>query len=322
MLAAVLHGINQKIVLEDRPPLIPAAGHSVVKVQFAALNHRDLWIQQGQYAGLKYPIVLGSDGMGIFEGKKVIIQPGMDWGDHEAFQSRNYRILGLPDDGTFATEVHIPTSNIFTKPEHLSDEEAAALPLAGLTAFRAVFIKAQVEPGDSVLITGIGGGVATLAMQMALAAGADVYVTSGSNEKIQQAMALGAKGGVNYHDTTWPQTLKKLSGGIHKVIDGAAGRSLGLAIECLQPGGVAVNYGGTTGPIEIIPQRLFWNQATLKGTTMGSNRDFAAMLEFVDEHRIRPIVARVFPFDQVNEAFAYLKNTSQFGKVVLSLPTA
>lgn len=321
MLAAVLHGMNQEISLEERPSLIPAPDHTVVSVQFAAMNHRDLWIQKGQYAGLKYPIILGSDGMGTVEGKQAIILPGMDWGDHEAYQSRTYRILGLPDDGTFAEEVLVPTGNLFPKPDHLSDEEAAALPLAGLTAYRATFVKAEVQPGESVLITGIGGGVATLAMQMALAGGANVYVTSGSSEKIEQAMRMGAQGGVNYQDESWPQALKKMSGGIHKIVDGAAGRSLGLAIECLLPGGIAVNYGGTTGPIEIIPQRLFWNQVTLKGTTMGSKSDFAAMLSFVGKHKIHPVIAGVFPLDKINEAFAFLKSTAQFGKVVLAIPS-
>ena len=184
MIAAVLHGIGEPIQIEERTSLHASPGHQVVRLKYAAINHRDLWIQQGKYAGLRFPIVLGSDGMGQVDQRDVLIQPGLDWGTHQTHQERSYRILGLPDDGTFATEVVVPQGNVFSVPGHLSPAEAAALPLAGLTAYRAVMVKAEVSSGEKVLVTGIGGGVATLAMQMALAQGAEVYVTSGSVETI------------------------------------------------------------------------------------------------------------------------------------------
>ena len=320
MIAAVLHGIGEPIQIEERTSLHASPGHQVVRLKYAAINHRDLWIQQGKYAGLRFPIVLGSDGMGQVDQRDVLIQPGLDWGTHQTHQERSYRILGLPDDGTFATEVVVPQGNVFSVPGHLSPEEAAALPLAGLTAYRAVMVKAEVSSGEKVLVTGIGGGVATLAMQMALAQGAEVYVTSGSVEKINQAKSMGVAEGFVYKNPEWSDQLKNMTGGIHKIIDGTGGQGFSEAIDCLSPGGIAVNYGGTAGDFTLAPRRLFWNQLTLKGTTMGTERDFADMLSFVHQHRIHPVVAAVFPLDQINEAFNFIRSRSQFGKVVLAIP--
>ena len=205
MKALVLNEIKQPLTLEERPDLQSVAGEVVVTLKAAALNRRDFWITRGMYPGIATPIVPGSDGAGVVtklgEGvdpawldRKAIINPGFDWGDSQSAQADEFTILGLPRDGTFATEVAVPVGQLHAKPEALDWEHAAALPLAGVTAYRAVFSQGGLKSGETVLITGIGGGVATFALQFAVAAGANVWVTSSSPEKIERAKALGAKG--------------------------------------------------------------------------------------------------------------------------------
>src|SRR5882724_6098242 len=204
MHALVITEKNRPIVVQERAALKADKGTAIVKIYAAALNHRDVWIQKGLYAGLKYPIIPGSDGAGVvvsgpeeWVGKEVIINPSIGWGSHATHQDQQtFEILGLPDDGTFAEYVKVPAANLFEKPEHLSFEEAAALPLAGVTAYRALFVRAQLRAKEKVLITGIGGGVAGSALKFAVAAGARVYVTSGNDEKIARAIAMGARAGV------------------------------------------------------------------------------------------------------------------------------
>ncbi len=200
MQALVLEGANQPLQLKEVPDPVAGPGEVVVKIEAVALNHRDLWIQKGQYAGLKFPIILGSDGCGVVEtcgegvdrvwqGREVIINPALDWGSRPEVQANEFRILGLPDDGTFAERVRVPVSQLVDKPLHLSAQQAAALPLAGLTAYRALFSRAGLRGGERVLITGVGGGAALFALQYAVAAGGKVFVTSGSDAKIAQAGA-------------------------------------------------------------------------------------------------------------------------------------
>ncbi len=171
MKALVLEAANEPLQLKDVPDPTPGPGEAVVALEAAALNHRDLWIQKGKYAGLKFPITPGSDGCGRVEavgegvdaawtGKEVIINPGLDWGDRPEAQGDHFRILGLPDDGTFAEKVLVPASALVAKPAHLDARRAAALPLAGLTGYRALFVRGAVRPGERVLVNGVGGGVA------------------------------------------------------------------------------------------------------------------------------------------------------------------
>lgn len=209
MKAIVLHGVKEPLILRDVPIPQLNSQEALVRIKAAAFNRRDWWIQQGQYAGLKFPIIPGSDGAGIVEsvgagvdstwvGKAVIINPSINWGANEAFQQKTSSILGLPEDGTFAEYVRVPVENLHEKPQHLSFAEAAALPLGGLTAYRSLFTRANLMAGEKVLIIGIGGGVASFALQFAMHAGASVYVTSGNPVKIEQAITLGAGGGVLY----------------------------------------------------------------------------------------------------------------------------
>lgn len=316
---------------QEVPDPRPGNGDVIVRVHAAALNHRDVWIQKGQYAGLKYPIVPGSDGSGVvmpgpdagaWAEKEVIINPALQWGKHAAYQDpADFRILGLPDDGTMAEYVRVPSSNLVRKPAHLSFEEAAALPLAGLTAYRALMTRAQVQRGETVLITGIGGGVALFAMQFALALGARVYVSSGSDAKLGRALGLGAVGGANYKNPGWVDALRGLSGGGFDVaIDGAAGDGMNDLMDLLSPGGRLVLYGATQGnPSAVVARRIFWKQLNILGSTMGSPEDFAAMVALVDQHKIRPVVDKVFPPGEGAAAFQRMDEGLQFGKIVVKM---
>lgn len=304
----------------------PATGEAVVALKAAALNHRDLWIKKGQYAGLKFPIIPGSDGAGVVvsggdsagfrPGDEVIINPSFDWGEDPPAQGAGFSILGLPRDGTLAEQIAVPAGQLATKPPHLSWTEAAALPLAGLTAYRALFSRAHLQAGERVLISGIGGGVAQFALQFAVAAGAEVWVTSSSAEKIAAAEQLGAKGGFNYTETDWA----KDAGGFQVIVDSAGGAGFDTLIDLAAPGGRIVFFGATRGnPPELVMRKVFFKQLSLLGTTMGSPDDWSAMLAFVTEHQIKPVVSQVFPLEEAASAFDLMEQGAQCGKIVLTL---
>lgn len=330
MKALRLSAINELSVVETAEPA-PVAGEATVRMKAAALNHRDVWIKHGQYAGLKFPAQLGSDGAGVVEsvgagvepewvGREVIINPSFGWGADEAAQGGEFSILGLPRDGTMAEVITVPAAQLACKPAHLSWTEAAALPLAGLTAYRAVFSRAKLRRGEKVLISGIGGGVALFALQFAVAQGAEVFVTSGSDEKIAQAIGLGAAGGFNYTHPGWAKTAahghaERL---FDVIVDSAGGEGFEALIDLAAPGGRVVFFGATRGNPPVLPMRkIFWRQLTLLGSTMGSPADWAAMTEFVAAHHIKPVVSEVFAFDRAADAFVLMEQGGQFGKIVV-----
>ena len=329
MKAVILKDKNEPLVWRDAEKPAPSNGEVLVNIKAAAFNHRDLWIQKGQYAGIRYPIILGSDGSGIVSelgngvidswlNKEVVINPGMNWGNDPNFHDRHFKILGLPDNGTFAEYVKVSAEYLYEKPAYLSFEEAASIPLAGLTAYRALFTRGQVKQGDKVLITGIGGGVALMVLKMALAIGADVYVTSGSDEKIERAVALGAKLGVNYKISSWYKLFQSAVEGLDVIIDSAAGDDFKHLIELANPGGKIVFYGGTQGPISTLnPQKIFWKHLSILGTTMGTQKEFAAMLSLFETHKIKPVIDEVFDMADAEKAIRKMDNGAQFGKIVL-----
>ena len=329
MKAVILKDKNEPLVWRDAEKPAPSNGEVLVNIKAAAFNHRDLWIQKGQYAGLRYPIILGSDGSGIVSelgdgvddswlNKEVIINPGMNWGNDPNFHDRHFKILGLPDNGTFADYVKVPAEYLYEKPAYLTFEEAASIPLAGLTAYRALFTRGQVKQGDKVLITGIGGGVALMVLKMALAAGAEVYVTSGSDEKIERAVALGAKLGVNYKMSGWYKLFQSAVEGFDIIIDSAAGDDFKHLVDLANPGGKIVFYGGTQGPITTLnPQKIFWKHLSILGTTMGTQAEFAAMLDLFLTYNIRPVIDEVFDMADAEKAIRRMDNAAQFGKIVL-----
>jgi len=332
MQAAVLTDLKQPIALHSQPDPVAQPDQAVVRLKAAAVNHRDLWIRLGQYAGIKVPSILGSDGAGVVEsvgspadaswvGREVIINPALDWGGDPRAQGPKFRILGLPDSGTFAGKIAIASANLAPKPAHLTWEQAAALPLAGLTAWRALFTRARLQAGEKVLITGIGGGAALFALQFAVAAGAQVWVTSSSADKIARAKALGAAGGVDYREAGWGAALQTAAGGLFDVIvDSAGGEGFGQLIEVTKSGGRLAFFGATRGnPPAFDMRRAFFRQINLLGTTMGSPADFAGMTAFVAQHGIVPTIDRVFPLAETEQALRHMEAAGQFGKIVLTI---
>ncbi|RYF78517.1 MAG: alcohol dehydrogenase, partial [Cytophagaceae bacterium] len=224
MKAIQLTALHQPLAVVDVPDPTPAHGEVVVDLKAAGLNHRDVFVQQGLYPGIVLPVLPGSDGAGIVsavgEGVdrswlncEVVINPGLNWGPNHVVNSPAFTILGMPTAGTFAEKIVIAQTNVYHKPTHLSFEEAAALPLAGLTAWRALMSRAGLsrQHPERVLVTGAGGGAALFALQFAVAAGAEVWVTSGSEAKLAKVKELGAKGGVSYKEADWHKTLLKLA---------------------------------------------------------------------------------------------------------------
>jgi len=320
MKALILKEVKQPLVLQERPSPKAGKGQVIVKLKAAALNRRDYWITQGLYPGIRCPVILGSDGAGTadLKQKEVIINPGYNWGERQEAQSSDFKILGMPDDGTFAEEIAVPKEQLFAKPEHLSWEQAAALPLAGLTAYRALFKQGRLQSSQTVVITGIGGGVACIALQFAVAAGATVIVTSSSQAKIDKALAAGATAGFLYAAEDYASQVNEQFGPVHLIVDSAGGDGYGELIDMVCPGGTIVNYGITTGPSANLELRtVYWKQLHLVGSTMGSPEDFAAMLDMVNKQKIEPVVDEVFALSEGNKAFEKMNVSSQFGKLVL-----
>jgi NADPH:quinone reductase-like Zn-dependent oxidoreductase len=301
----------------------------LVRVRAAALNRRDLFITQGLYPKLQLPVTLGSDAAGeiartsavfadLREGDEVVIDPMLGWGDDQrVWHAGHETILGMPRDGTFAQYVAVPAENVYPKPSRLSMDEAAAIPLGGLTAYRALFARGALQRGETVLITGVGGGVQTFALLFAKHAGARAIVTSSSDAKLERAKALGADLAINYVTAPeWSKTLRAET--IDLVIDSSGGETLRKALDVVRPGGRIVVYGGTKGDATIKMFPLFWKHVTILGTSMGSPRDFAAMLALFDG-TLRPVVDRVYPLRNAVEAFRRLENSDQFGKIVLGV---
>jgi zinc-binding alcohol dehydrogenase/oxidoreductase len=328
-------GPADNLRLEEVPDPQPGPQDAVVRLQAAALNHRDVRIRRGGYARapMRLPIILGSDGAGEvvaaggevdrgLVGRAVVINPSLDWGQDERAQGPNYRILGMPDDGTYAQLINIPASNVYPKPPALSFEEAAAIPLAALTAYRAVVTRARVQAGESVLVTGIGGGVSSFALQIAKTLGARVFVTSGSDEKLARARELGANGGANYRTQDWAKAIVELTSGDGPdvVIDSVGGETFATAVQILKPGGRIAFYGTTTGPAKDVDfSHIFWNQISLLGSTMGTGREFGEMLELYRDGGLRPVVDKVFPLADAAAAHRRMEEAGQFGKIVLRI---
>ncbi len=311
----------------------PAAGPGevVVALRTAALNRRDVFVRKG-IAPSPLPVIPGSDGAGtvravgdgvsgLAEGDAVIVYPALGWGGGEEAPAPGFRILGGPDDGTYAELVRLPAENVLPKPARLSWEEAAALPLGGLTAYRALVSRARMRPGETVLVLGIGGGVATIATMMARAAGCRVIVTSSSQEKLDRARDLGADGGVLYTQDDWVGAVRELTGGrgVDIVVD-SVGATWADSIAAVRPGGRVVAFGGTGGAkVELGVRAVTMGQVSLLGTTMGSPRDFAGLLAAVDAGGWAPVIDSVRPLAEVADAHRREEAGDHFGKLVLSI---
>jgi NADPH:quinone reductase-like Zn-dependent oxidoreductase len=331
MLLRKIGGPDQ-LKLEDVETPEPGSKEVVVGLQAAALNRRDLMVVQGRYPGMKLPAIPGSDGAGVvvavgdevnnvLTGDEVIINPGLNWGNDMNKKRADFTILGNPTDGTYAQYVKVPAENVYSKPSHLSWEEAAALPLAGLTAYRALVTKGGVKKGETVLIPGVGGGVATYLVQFAAALGAEVYVTSSKEEKIEKAKSFGATGGVNYTSDDWSEELEKLTGGIDLSIDSIGGEVFKTLVSLGKIGSRIVSFGATRGPVpNLLLPSMTVKEMSVIGSTMGSPKDFADMVKFVEEHKIHPILDKTFSVEEATEALLRMEKGENLGKIVLSIP--
>jgi NADPH:quinone reductase-like Zn-dependent oxidoreductase len=272
---------------------------------------------------MELPQILGADGAGVRRdtGEEVIVLPSLWWGDDERHPGPRFEILGDNTAGTHAELVAVPEENLVARPPHLSWQEAAALPLAGLTAYRALFTRGELRAGETVLVLGAGSGVSTMAISLAHIAGARVLVTSSSADKLAQAAELGAAGGVLYTDDDWPAQIAGLAGdGVDLVID-SVGSTWEQSLSVLAPAGRLVSFGATGGDRAAVAVRPFYfGQNTILGTTMGSPRDFAGLMELVAANPgWGPVVHASMPLEEAAAAHARMERREHFGKLVLSM---
>lgn len=326
MKACVIHkyGGIEELKIEDVHEPTPRPGDVLVKVHSASINHLDIWVRKGARGSeLKIPHIMGSDASGIVRetGEEVVLYPGISCGTCESCnrgeqtECTSFGIIGMSSPGIFAEYITVSKNNVSPKPSHMSFEEAAAFPLTFLTAWRMLMVKARLKPGETVLIHGIGGGVALASLILAKASGAKVIVTSSSDDKLSRAKKLGADYGINYK--TGDVASSK---GVDVVIDTVGTATWPLDFECVRKGGRIVLCGVTTGAdAEINLRTLYWKQISIFGSTMGSLGDFNAMLEFVNKNKLRPVVDSVWPLSEIQSATRKMDEGKQFGKIVIQL---
>lgn len=318
------HGGPDVLECTDHPDPVPGPGQVVVGLRAAALNWHDCLLRQGAYPAYPVPIVPGSDGAGVRRdtGEEVLILPSLRWGADERAPGPDWEILGDKTDGTYAELVCVPEECVFPKPAGWSWQEAAALPLAGLTAQRALFSRGGLKPGETVLILGAGGGVATIAISLAHAAGARVLVTSSADEKIAHAVSLGATGGVRYDRDGWVEEVRAQAGvdGIDLVVD-SVGSTWAEALTALRPGGRLVSFGATgSAEAQVDVRRFYFSQQTVLGSTMGSPRDFADLLAAIAAGPSwRPAIDSAWPLAEAAAAHAAMERREHTGKLVLEI---
>ncbi|MGD1148555.1 MAG: zinc-binding dehydrogenase [Thermoanaerobaculaceae bacterium] len=334
------HGDPGNLVLDQRPEPQPGRDEVVVRLRASALNHLDLFVLRG-LPGV--PVVLphigGADGAGTVAalgdgvagwkiGAEVVLNPGLWCGTCEACRRGEeslcpgFRLLGEHVDGTFAEYVKVPATSLAPRPSHLSWHESAAFGLTFLTAWRMLMTRARLEKGESVLIHGIGGGVALAALAFGKLAGATVFVTSSSEEKLVRAREMGADHTINYTSADVVGEIRRLTDrrGVDVVVETVGQATWMASLRCAAKGGRIVTCGATSGPNPPEEVRLiFWNQLSILGSTMGGRRDWEAMVRAVELGHLRPVLDRVLPLDRGREAYERLAGAAQLGKIVLDI---
>jgi zinc-binding alcohol dehydrogenase/oxidoreductase len=297
-------------------------GWVTVALRASALNWHDVLVRQGCY-GSPLPHVIGADGAGVRTdtGDDVVVLPSLSWGDTDQAPSDAWEILGDHIPGTYAELVSVPADSLAAKPAGFSWAEAAALPLVGVTTYRALFVRGRLRAGESMLVIGAGGGIATMAIALAVAAGAGIIVTSSSAGIIEHAVYAGARGGVIHNEAGWPEHARAMSpdnAGFDLILDPVGRWS--ESVRALRPGGRLVVLGANAAQTARMEIRSFYfGQFDLLGTTMGSRRDFDGLLDMFDRCSVRaPVIDREFPLDRAAEAHEYLERGRTFGKCVLS----
>ncbi|HDQ73571.1 MAG TPA: alcohol dehydrogenase [Chloroflexi bacterium] len=333
------HGGLDQLQYADVPDPEPSPGEALVRVRACALNHLDVWIREG-WPGLKLemPHWTGADvagevatlGDGVDDwqvGQRVVVDPGITTvedvftrrGEHSL--SPGYVILGEDVRGGQAEYVSVPASNLMAMPKDWDFVQAAASLLVGLTAWRMLIHRAELRAGESVLIVGAGGGVNSMAIQIAKLAGATVYALTSTGEKMEKARQLGADVVLNYReDPTWSKTLYKMTDrrGVDVVVDNVGQATLTQSMRAAARGARIVIVGNTSGPkTEIDVRYIFGKQISLIGSTMGTHQDFRDVMALVWAGKLKPVVDRVMDLSEGRAAFEILERGEQFGKIVL-----
>jgi zinc-binding alcohol dehydrogenase/oxidoreductase len=301
---------------EDAPDPRPGADDVLVELRAASLNHLDVWIRRG-LPSVPKPRILGADGAGLIAGtdERVVINPGLE-------QDGRITVLGEHRDGTHAELVAVPRGSVHPIPDGLTFEQAAAFPLVFETAYRMLVTKARLEPGEWVLIWGIGSGVATAALAIAKALGAQVVVTSSSDGKLERARELGADETLNHETADVPARVRELtSGGAHVVVEHVGEATWARTLAAARFGGRIVVCGATSGPNPPAAlHRIWWRELSILGSTMGTPADFRGAYDLIAAGSARPVVDRVYPLAEARAAHERLERGDQFGKIVLSIP--
>jgi NADPH:quinone reductase-like Zn-dependent oxidoreductase len=308
---------------EDVPDPEPREGEVLIALRAASLNHLDLWLRKG-LPSVPKPRILGADGAGVVvagegyaEGERVVINPGLE---HDGRIS----VVGEHFDGTHAELIALPRAQVYPIPAGLSFEEAAAFPLVFETAYRMLVTRAGLREGETVFVWGIGGGVATAALEIAKALGARVIVTSSSDDKLAQARELGADERINHDSDDVKARVKELTGGrgADVVVEHVGEATWRTSLDVAAQGGRIVVCGATTGPNPPAGlHRVWWKQLSILGSTMGTKDDFEGAYALVADRRARPVVDSVFPLAEARAAHERLEAGEQLGKVVLRIPS-
>jgi zinc-binding alcohol dehydrogenase/oxidoreductase len=302
---------------EDVPDPLPGDGEVLVELRAASLNHLDLWLRQG-LPSVPKPRILGADGAGVIAGtgERVVINPGLA---HEG----GVHVLGEHRDGTHAELVAVPRSAVHPIPAGLSFEEAAAFPLVFETAYRMLVTKAALQPGEWVLIWGIGSGVATAALAIAKALGANAVVTSSSEAKLARARELGADATVDHGTEDVPARVRELSGGgAHVVVEHVGEATWARSLASARTGGRIVVCGATSGPNPPAAlHRIWWRELEIYGSTMGTPADFKGAYDLIAAGKARPVIDSVFPLAEARAAHERMERGDQLGKIVLRIPS-
>ncbi len=333
------HGAPEVLEYTDVPEPSFRENEVVVEGKACALNHLDIFVRTGM-PGIEIPLphILGCDVAGVVRdvgelvtwvkpGDEVMVQPGVSCGHCEACLSgrdnmcREYDIVGYRRDGGYAERVVVPGVNIIPKPSGLSWEEAASLPLVTVTAWHMLVTRANVQPGEDVLVHAAGSGVGSVAIQIAKLRGARVITTASSDDKLAKARELGADETVNYTRDDWPKEVRRLTDrkGVDVVVEHTGAATWAGSISALKNNGRLVTCGATSGfDARTDLRQVFYRHLTLLGSFMGSKSELLEAMKFVAAGKIRGVVDRVLPLSEARQAHELIENRAQFGKIVLA----
>ena len=330
------HGGLDVLRQEDVPDPEPGPGEVLIRVRTCALNHLDLWQRRG-IPGVRLPHCPGSDvagevvrasAGGVVEGQRVLVQPGLSCGRCAACLGgednlcRSYGLVGYQSEGGYAEFVTVPVENLVPIPDHIGFREAAAFPITFLSAWHMLVTKAALRPGETVLILAAGSGLGQAAIQVALAQGARVIVTAGSDEKLARARELGAHEGIDHYREDIAKEVRRFTdrGGVDVVFEHVGQATWEASMKSLKRGGRLVTCGATTGPsVSMDIRHLFSRQISLIGSYMGSKGELLRAAELFFDGRFTPVVDSSFPLEAAVDAQRRLEDKSQFGKIVLDV---